>query len=300
MWSRIEQKLGEQGTLALLLLPGLLVLIAAQFYPLAWSAWISFVDWSLASSPTPRGFAGLANYLRALGDPVMREAAVTTITFALGTAALQMTAGFVLAWLTVGESRSMRVARTLLILPMVIAPVAVGTIWRMMLSARVGVINRMLALLGLPGQDWLGNPTLALASLIFIDAWEWIPFVTVIYAAALAALPQAPLAAAEVDGATPWQRFRFVVWPMLLPITVLIGMFRLIDALLTLDVVFTTTFGGPGFSTYTVTFWIYQQALRYFNIGYAAASSWLLLIACMVVAAAMLAWRARVSRWVGA
>ena len=83
-----------------------------------------------------------------------------------------------------------------------------------------------------------------------------------------------------------------------MPITVLIGMLRFIDALLTLDVVFTTTFGGPGFATYTVTFWIYQQALRYFNIGYAAAASWLLLIACMLVAAVFLLWRARVSRWI--
>jgi ABC-type sugar transport system permease subunit len=122
--------------------------------------------------------------------------------------------------------------------------------------------------------------------------------VTVIYAAALAALPPEPIAAAAVDGATAWQSFRYVVWPMLMPITVLIGMFRLIDALLTLDVVFTTTFGGPGFATHTVTFWIYQQALRYFNIGYAAAASWLLLIACMLVAAVFLLWRARVSRWI--
>ncbi len=298
MWARIERALGERGTLALFLAPGLAVLVGAQFYPLAWSAWVSFVKWSLASSPLPQGYAGLANYARALGDPVMRGAAGTTVVFALGTTALQMSAGFLVAWLTVGESRLIRVSRTLLILPMVIAPIAVGTMWRMMLSARVGIINHVLALVGVQGPDWLGNPTLALVSLVFIDAWEWIPFVTVIYAAALAALPQEPIAAAAIDGATPWQSFRYVVWPMLLPITVLICMFRLIDALLTLDVVFTTTFGGPGFATYTVTFWIYQQALRYFNIGYAAASSWLLLLACMALALGFLAWRARVSRWI--
>jgi ABC-type sugar transport system permease subunit len=153
VWTRIERGLGDQGTLALFLLPGLALLIAAQFYPLAWSAWVSFVNWSLASSPLPRGYADLANYAHALTDPVMRGAAGTTVVFALGTTTLQMSVGFLLAWLTVGEIRLLRLCRTLLILPMVIAPVAVGTMWRMMLSARVGIVNRLLALLGLHGPD---------------------------------------------------------------------------------------------------------------------------------------------------
>jgi ABC-type sugar transport system permease subunit len=153
----------------------------------------------------------LANYAHALTDPVTRGAAGTTVVFALGTTTLQMSVGFLLARLTVGDTTLLRLCRTLLILPMVIAPIAVGTMWRMMLSARVGIINRLLALLGLHGADWLGDPTLALVSLVFIDAWEWVPFVTVIYAAALAALPPEPIAAAAVDGATSWQSFRYVV-----------------------------------------------------------------------------------------
>lgn len=297
MWSSIEQRIGERGVLLFFLAPAVLVLVVAQLYPLAWSAWVSTVDWSLARSPQPRGFAGLANYARALGDPVMRGSIGTTVVFALGSTALQMTIGFTLAWLTVGETWVYRMARTVLILPMVIAPIAVGTMWRMMLSARVGTLNRALAALGLNGPDWLGDPTLAVVSLIFIDAWEWIPFVTVIFAAAIAALPSEPLRAAAVDGASGWQIFRLIIWPLLLPMTLLVTMFRMIDALLTLDIVFTTTFGGPGFATHTISFWIYEQGLRYFNIGYAAAASWLLLFACLTIAAAFLLWRARIARW---
>ncbi len=297
MWSRIERTIGEQGTLGLFLLPAVLVLVVAQFYPLGWSAWISTVDWSLARSPQPRGYAGLANYVRVLHDPVMQGSIRTTILFALGSTALQMTLGFALAWLTVGETMLLRASRTLLILPMVIAPIAVGTMWRMMLSARVGTVNRALALVGITGPDWLGDPTLAVVSLVFIDAWEWIPFVTVIYAAAIASLPSEPLRAASVDGASRRQIFRHIIWPMLLPITLLVAMFRLIDALLTLDIVFTTTFGGPGFATHTLSFWIYEQGLRYFNIAYAAAASWLLLFACMIAAGGFLLWRARIARW---
>lgn len=297
MWNRVERAIGETGTLGLFLLPALIVLVAAQLYPLGWSAWVSLVDWSLARSPQPRGYVGLANYAKIFDDSVMLGSLQTTVLFALGTTALQMIVGFAVALLTVGEARALRVVRTLLILPMVIAPIAVGTMWRMMLSARVGIVNRALDLLGIDGPDWLGDPVLAVVSLVFIDAWEWIPFVTVIYVAALSSLPGEPLAAAEVDGATRWQVFRHIVWPMLLPMTLLVTMLRFIDALLTLDVVFTTTYGGPGFATHTLSFWIYQQGLRYFNVSYAAAASWLLLLACLLIALAFLTVRARAARW---
>src|SRR5262249_2357326 len=173
----------------------------------------------------------------------------------------------------------------------------VGTIWRMLLSARVGPVNKLLAALGIDGPNWLGDPTWAVVSLILIDAWEWLPFVTIIYIAALTSLPREVLKAASVDGASRRQIFVSVIWPMLLPVTVLVAMFRLIDSLLTLDLVFTTTFGGPGFATHTLSFWIYQQGLRYFNISYAAATSWLLLIACMLGAGVFLLWRRRLMRW---
>jgi multiple sugar transport system permease protein len=294
---RIEARLGERGVLALLLAPALVVLIAAQFWPLLYSAWISLVDWSLSRSPEPRGFVGLDNYARAFGDSVFLGSIGTTVVFALATTTIQMTLGFGLACLTLGETGTIRISRTILMLPMVIAPVAVGTIWRMMLSARLGPVNGLLRAVGIDGPDWLGDPTLALVSLIVIDAWEWTPFVMIIFVAALSSMPPEPLRAAAVDGASRWQILRLIIIPMLLPVAILVAMFRLVDALLTLDVVFTTTFGGPGFATHTLSFWIYQQGLRYFNISYAAATSWILLIACMAVAAGFLMWRARIARW---
>jgi multiple sugar transport system permease protein len=207
-------------------------------------------------------------------------------------------AGFALACLTLGESVVFQASRALLVVPMVIAPVAVGTMWRMLLSTQAGPVNYLLGLLGIPGPDWLGDPNLALLSLILIDAWQWTPFVLVVYAAALAGLPEEPFHAAALDGATRWQAFRYVMLPLLWPVTLLLLMFRLIDSLLTLDLVVTTTFGGPGFRTHTLSFWIYQQGLRYFNISYAAATSWLLLLACLAVAVGLLAWRRRAMAWI--
>jgi len=293
----LESKVGERGILIAFIVPAVAIVVVAQFYPLLYSFYISLVDWTLSRSTEPGDFVGLANYTKMASDSVLLQAVGRTIWFGLASTAAQIVLGFILAYLTMGETLALRVARTILILPMVIAPVAVGTIWRMMLSARVGPVNQVLRNLGIPTPDWLGDPTLAMVSIVIIDVWEWTPFVFVIFAAALSSLPSEVLKAAEVDGATPWQILRMVILPMLAPVGLLVVMFRLLDALLTLDIVFTTTFGGPGFATHTLSFWIYQQGLRYFNISYAAAISWASLIGCMLLVAGLLVWRARISRW---
>lgn len=279
------------------LLPALALLIFAQFWPLMQSAVISLHDWTLARSPVMGRYVGLANYAKVLGDAQFTGSAAFTLMMALGSATLSLVAGFGLALLTTGEDFRLRLSRTLLLLPMVIAPVAVGTMWRMILAARVGPLNEALAGFGLPAPNWLGDPGLAQASLILIDAWQNTPFVMVIMAAALAGLPQDVLRAAAIDGAGRGLIFRRIVFPMVLPVFLLVAMFRLIDALMTLDIVFTTTGGGPGFATQTLSFWIYQQGLRYFNISTAAAASWLLLGMCLTVAAGFLVWRRRVMHW---
>lgn len=294
---RIEAWLGETGALVLILLPAIVVVGAAQFYPLISSAVISFFDWTLSRSPTIGPFIGLGNYRRVFADPVFGGSVAFTVMLALSSAALQLIFGLGTALLAVGEAYALRLTRTLLMLPMVVAPVAVGTIWRMLLSARVGPVNRGLAALGIDGPNWLGDPGWARFSLIMIDAWEWTPFVTIILTAALTSLPSEVLRAASVDGAGSWTIFRLIVLPMILPVILLVAMFRVIDALLTLDIVFTTTSGGPGFATHTLSFWIYQQGLKYFNISYAAAASWVLLAACLLVAAGFLWWRRRVMAW---
>ena len=295
--ARLERRLGDTGVLLLFLAPALLVVAIAQFYPLASSAVLSFFDWSLARSPRVGPFIGLDNYTRAFNDPIFSGTVTYTIIFAIGSTLLQLLLGLGLALLTVGESYTLRFVRTLLMLPMVIAPIAVGTIWRMILAARVGPLNQGLASIGIDGPNWLGDPLWAQFSLIMIDAWEWTPFVAITLTAALTSIPHDLMSAASVDGAGRWKTFRYIVLPMILPVLVLVAMFRMIEAFLTLDIVFTTTAGGPGFATHTLSFWIYQQGLRYFNISYAAASSWLMLLACLAMALGFLYWRRRVNQW---
>lgn len=296
-FGRFESRLGEAGVLLAFLVPALVVVAFAQLYPLVYSAVISFFDWTLSRSPVIGPFVGWGNYARVLSDGNFVGSLSYTVLFALVSTGLQLVFGLALALLTLGETLVLRLSRTLLMLPMVIAPVAVGTIWRMILSGRVGPLNRGLAALGIDGPDWLGDPSWARLSLIVIDAWEWTPFTIVILTAALTSLPSDVLRAASVDGAGRWTILRHIVLPMILPVLLLVAMFRLIDGLLTLDIVFTTTSGGPGYATNTLSFWIYQQGLRYFNISYAAAASWLLLAGCVVVAALFLVWRRRIMLW---
>ena len=294
---QLEKRMGENGILLLFLAPALLIITGAQFYPLASSAIISFFDWSLARSPTIGPFIGFDNYVRTFSDPVFANSVAFTVTLAVCSTSLQLLCGLGIALLTVGESYTLQLVRTLLMLPMVVAPVAVGTIWRMILSARVGPLNQALASIGIDGPNWLGDPNWAMFSLIMIDAWEWTPFVAITLTAALTSLPTEVMRAASVDGAGRWTTFRYIVMPMIMPVFILVAMFRMIEAFLTLDIVFTTTAGGPGYTTHTLSFWIYQQGLKYFNISYAAASSWVMLLFCVAIAGGFLFWRRQVTTW---
>lgn len=285
----IRRRWSENWTLGLFVLPALLVLVVSQLYPLGYSLYLSLVDWALARSPTPGGFVGLANYTKALGDPVFRHAFGLSALIAIVATVVEVCVGTLFALLTVGERRSVRVVRTVLLLPMVVAPVAVGTLWRMLLNARSGLVNVILGALHLPTPDWLGAPGTALAAVVGVEIWQWTPFVMVILVAALSALPHELYEAAAVDGAGRGQMLRAITLPLLVPVLVLVTMFRLVDAFMILDAVYTTTFGGPGFSTTVLTFYIYQQGLRYYNISYAAAASWLLLLTSLL-AATLLLW----------
>jgi multiple sugar transport system permease protein len=292
-----RRRLSDRVILCGMLVPAVLLIALTQMWPLAMSAWISLHDWTLSRSPVMGGFVGLSNYGRVLADDQFTGSLGFTVAMAVGSSALSLAAGLGLALLTVGEDWRLRATRALLLFPMVVAPIAVGTIWRMILAARVGTLNQALAAIGVDGPNWLGDPRLAQVSLAVIDAWQWTPFIMIVMAAALVSLPQDVLSAAQIDGARRWTVFRRIVLPMILPVFLLAAMFRFVDALITLDIVFTTTGGGPGFATQTLSFWIYQQGLRYFNISTAAAASWIMLVLCMIVAALFLAWRNRVARW---
>lgn len=281
----------DRGRLVLLLVPALLLVVGVQLYPLLYAAWLSFQDWTLTRTQEPQGFVGLSNYTRILSDSVFRGAVRNTLIITLTSVPAQLVIGTALAYLTIGSNRTLRGVRTFLIIPMVVAPVAIGTLWRMLFNAQAGPINNhLLAPLGIEGPVWLGHPTWALVSVIIVEIWQWTPFVLLVVAAGVSSIPDELRGAAYVDGASAWQAFRHIDLPLLTPVFLVIIMFRGLESLITLDIIFSLTRGGPGFSTFNLTYYIYILGLRNFNLGGAAAASWLFMIGATLIIIILFRW----------
>ncbi|MCY4070209.1 MAG: sugar ABC transporter permease [Chloroflexi bacterium] len=264
--------------LVLFVIPAFVIVVAVQFYPLAYSAFLSVQDWVLTESQVPKGFVGLDNFVKELSDDIFRRSVRNSVLITGGALVLEMFLGVCLAYLTMGSSWRMRSIRTLLILPMVIAPVAAGTLWRILLNSRAGLVNHLLSLIGIKGPEWLASPDWAIVSVILLDTWQWTPFVLLVVGAAIASIPDDLLEVAAIDGASRWKTFLYIELPLLMPLLLLTFVFRMLESLLSLDSIYSLTNGGPGYSTYTLTYYIYTLGLRSFDFGGAAASSWIFMI----------------------
>lgn len=261
--------------LAAFVLPALLIVVVVQFYPLLFSAYLSVQNWTLTNSQRPIGFVGWENFAKVLQDEVFRRAVRNSVLITSSAVLVEMLLGIALAYLAAGASWTMRIARTILILPMVVAPVAAGTLWRMMLNLQMGLTNYLLSFVGIHGPDWLGNADWAVVAVIIVDIWLATPFVFLVVSAGLTSISPDLHESAALDGATHWQSIWRIDLPLLLPLLLLTLMFRVLESLLSLDSIYTLTLGGPGYATFTMTYYIYTLGLRSFNLGLAAAASWL-------------------------
>lgn len=273
---RRRRRLGQDWPwMAAFVVPALLIVVIIQGYPLLFSAYLATQDWILTDSPVSEGFVGLANFAKVLQNEVFQRAVQNSAIITGSAVVIEMLLGTVLAYLAAGNSWPMRVVRTILILPLVIAPVAAGTLWRMMLSSQMGLTNYLLSLVGITGPDWLGNADWAVLAVIIVDVWMTTPFVFLVVSAGLTGIPLELHESASLDGATRWQSFLRIDVPLLAPLLLLTLMFRMLESLLSLDSIYTLTLGGPGYATFTMTYYIYTLGLRTFNLGLAAAASWL-------------------------
>jgi multiple sugar transport system permease protein len=235
------------------------------------------MDWKLGTLPGKALFSGWENYSFLLRDPRVLESAVVTLVFAFAVVVLEVLCGIFMALLLERPIRGMSVFRTIFILPMMIAPVVVGLIWRYMYSEQYGVLDMMVKALGFTGIPWLSSPHIALVSVIIADIWQWTPFIFILALAALQSLPASALEAARVDGARPWQTILYIKIPLMTPVIIVATLLRLIDAFKVLEVIYIMTDGGPGLSTEILSLHIYKTAFVSQQLGRAAALSNLLL-----------------------
>ena len=218
------------------ILPAVAVMAAGLVYPVLDALYLSFFDWKIATPFSKAENVGLANYVRMLADPDVRESLWVTLRFGFWTITIEMVLGVALALMLEKPIRGASVFRTIFILPLMVSPVVVGLIWRYLFDARIGWINYYLGLwFGLEPQVWLGVPDLAFFAIVLTDIWQWTPFIFIIVIAGLQALPSEVLEASRIDGANWWQQTFLVKLPMIRSILVIALLMRLIDVFRALE-----------------------------------------------------------------
>jgi multiple sugar transport system permease protein len=277
----------NRATPYLFLAPAGIILIFALLYPIGYLSVASFFDWRMGTPFADAVFTGFGNYAWILKDPAFHESFMVTITFAFSVVILEMILGVGLALMLERPILGMSVFRTIFILPMMIAPIVVGLVWRYMYNPQFGIFNKTLKKWGFEPIPWLSSPDWALTSVIIADIWQWTPFIFILSLAALQSLPRSSLEAARIDGASEWQQIIYIKLPLMMPVLVVAALLRMIDAFKVLEVIFIMTNGGPGLSTEIMSLQIYKTAFVSWELGRAAALSNLLLAIVLVITLAM-------------
>lgn len=269
------------------LAPAMIILAFGLLYPIGYMVYASFLDWNPSQLIGEAEWVGLRNYIGLFSDLAFHESLWVTVTFAFIVVLLEMLVGVGLALLLDRNIKGMSLLRTVFILPMMIAPIVVGLMWRYMYHPSVGIFNRTLEALGFESVPWLSDSGWALASVVIADVWQWTPFIFILSLAALQSLPQSTLEASRIDGATPWQQIIFIKIPLMMPVLIVTMLLRLIDAFKVLEVILVMTNGGPGLSTEILALRISRTASEFRELGVAAAMSNLLLILLLILTLAM-------------
>jgi len=263
--------------------PALVLLVLTTTAPLVFLAWNSLQHLDLGM-PWVKGFAGLDNYAKLGSDPRFWNSLVLTAVYTASTVVLQVLVGLSLALLVLRIPRGQGLLRVAAILPIVLAPVVVGLFWRtLVLSPDVGLVDLVTRALGLGSHNWLGDPQLALISVIAIPTRQWTPFAFLVLLATLATLPPDIYEAARLDRASAWQRFRHITLPLIRPAVVMVVILRTMTALSAFAAIFAATGGGPGTATEILNLYAYRTSFTELNIGYGSALAMVLLAITMAV-----------------
>jgi len=273
----ISQKMKYHSTPWLMVIPTVAFLLAICIYPLLNSLYLTFNEWSLTSNRPPK-WIWLGNFWTLLRDDRFWSSLKTTAIFTGGVVSIEMGIGLILALSASKNTKFRQVCRSIILIPMMITPVVLGLIWKYMFNPENGIINYILQLFGIRGPIWLGEPKSALPAVMIVDIWQWTPFVFLLLMSGIASLPQDVFEAARVDGASQRQVFRYITFPLLMPFMLVALLIRFIDSFKIFDTIFVMTRGGPANATETLSIYTYKFGLNFFNMGYAATLSYVILI----------------------
>ena len=249
---------------------------------------MSVSDIQFVESKLQWTFVGLKWMQTALNDPVVPDAFRNTLVFVVVVVVVESILGLILAFAVSRARRMAAFYRAVLLIPLLIPPIAIGTIWRMMYDYNFGVINRILGTFGIVGPTWLADPNLAFPAIWVVDFWHWTSFIFLIMLAGVESLPQDLFEAGRVDGASELQIYRYIMLPLMRATIIVAMMLRTIFAFKVFDQIYLLTNGGPGTTTQVISLYIYQVFFGQFRMGYGA---FLALVLAIVMSVFVTAYR---------
>lgn len=262
--------------------PTVLALILVVLIPLIFSFIISFFNYTLVDPNFDR-FILFKNYSAIFQDTYLWNSLKITLIFVFTVVPLEFVLGFFIALLLNRDIRFKGLFYTILTIPMVMSPVAVGLIWKMFLHADLGIVNYIFSIFNLPSVNWLGSNKIALLTIILIDIWHQISFMILILLAGLKSLPKEPFESAKIDGASNTQSFFYITLGLMRPVISVAILIRVIFSFKTYDLVYTMTRGGPGVSTELISYFIYKKTFMGMDFSQATAISYVLFAIIMVI-----------------
>jgi multiple sugar transport system permease protein len=266
----------------LLIAPAIITLFLVNIFPLMWSFGLSFFAYK-ANRLAPPVFIGLKNYADVLTDPEIWERFRNTGIIVLGSVALQLVVGFLLALLFAQEFPLRRYLLMLVLSPMMLSLSAVGVFFKLFYDPTLGFISRTISLFTPDTYVILSTPARATIAIVVADAWMWSPFVMLLVLAGLVSVPKYLYEAAEIDRAGWWRRFRTITFPYIRSLLLLALLFRTIETFKIFDIVYLLTEGGPGSSTETVSVYVFRLAFQFFRTSQASALGYIMLFAVIVL-----------------
>jgi multiple sugar transport system permease protein len=275
--SLIAHKQGSRWAVFFMVAPAVAFLLVISIYPLLTSLYYTFTDFSLTTNKPPR-FILFGNFRSLVLDDRFWNALKVTTIYTVVVVSVEMAIGLLLALSAMRNTRFRQVARSFLLIPMMLTPVVMGLVWKYMFNPENGIVNWLLGLLRIPGPIWLGEPGPALPAVMMVDVWQWTPFVFLILSAGIASLPQEVFEAARVDGSSQGQTLRHITLPLLTPFMLVALLIRFIDSFKVFDTVYVMTRGGPANTTESLSIYTFKVGLNFFNMGYAATLSYVILI----------------------
>jgi multiple sugar transport system permease protein len=270
-----------------LMAPTLIILFAIGIYPFLYSLYIAGQNVILSKPYIPRYFVGLYQYQALMQDPEFWHALRTTLVFTLEAVFIEFWLGLGLALLFQRSLRGASIMRLFILIPMILPPLVAALIWRYMFYPGAGLVTYYIGgitrALGFGEIPFLSDPGIAFQTLVFVDIWEWTPFMFLMLSAGLASIPRQPYEAAEIDGASSWRVFWTITMPLLRPAILIAVVIRTMDAFRTYELIVIMTRGGPGNATSTMNIYLTKTGLEFFDASKAAALSLIMMMIIIVM-----------------